>query len=209
MGPFFSATLEWSSPWENPESETECCPCASEVGRCSPARGRPGWPSTLTLVLLGGGERKEGHSTDWRGGRRGTCLGEPGTRVSAQFPSKIKVAAEGPPHLRQSGTHVPTSDTGGRTSAATLVLQGAGAGERPGARGAPSLGETGARVPCLTPHLDALSTRPSSYSLLRNSATERDGDARFSRGGGPEVWEDCPGDSQSPPLPTTWRTPSE
>ena len=111
-GPFFSATLEWSSPWENPESETECCPCAAEVGRCSPARGRPGWPSTLTLVLVGGGEEgRKGTPRTGVGAVVALAWGSLGARAPAQFPSKIKVVAEGPPHLRQSGTHVPTSDT--------------------------------------------------------------------------------------------------
>ena len=117
---------------------------------------------------------------------------------------KSKVLTECCPCLDEVSTPPPHWDRARNLSSAEFPLErGSEGGERPGARGAPSVGGDGARGPSLTPSLDALSTRPSSYSLLRNSATERDGDVPFSRGGGSEVWEDGPGDSQSPPSPTT------
>ena len=126
-----------------------------------------------------------------------------------RFPRKCKVRAESCARALEVGTRQPDWGRCQNPSSTEFHFEGTEAGERPGVGGsvAPSPGRRGARAPC--PTSPPKTARLVSYSLPRYSATGRDRDARFSRGGGPEVWEDSSRVRQLPPPRTDCRTRSE
>ena len=103
-------------PWTgvslgNPESETECCPCAAEVGTCEPGRGRPRKSSSKTFALEGRGAGEEGAlrgiawGPSWHfpgGGRQRRPL-VPRHSAPRSLPSKNQSRGGGPPSRVRGG----------------------------------------------------------------------------------------------------------
>lgn len=132
-------------PWTgvslgNPESETECCPCAAEVGTCEPGRGRPRKSSSETFTLQG--SRGEGRGPPRN--RVGAIVALPWGRPTAAAPCPQALGTSLAPLEKSKSRrraalsrprwgHVSTTGTGDFGPPPRLwVFRGEGGGERPG-----------------------------------------------------------------------------
>ena len=93
LGPF----LPWVSHLRKNQSPDLGPPSCGRGGEVLPRSRQARMPLHSDFGFGWVGGRKEGHSADWRGGRRGTCLGEHGSEGPCPVPLENQSGGGGSP----------------------------------------------------------------------------------------------------------------